>query len=288
MKTFTSILLMIQSIILWGQQVVISGPEFLCINTYGTASVQGDTVYDTYQWYSKFSYDEDAIYEPIEGENSYSFSYNVDMNEYTIKVVVSLGNETFESNEIVLQTPWTTGILLAHSTDDPNYFYSDQTGHNICEGFGMRMEILSLWSHQVKWLKDDEIIAEGIGPIYVATETGYYGALCANDICPEDYYYSLGLPLMVNECNLSIDDANNYITDGKVYFTPSKDQMYLYQFKAFKIDFVEIYDLTGKQLKVQQIQENHSPISVNNLNPGIYILRVYGEGRIVNLKFLRK
>ena len=288
MRTITHFLFLLQTIILFGQELTISGPGFICINTYGTASVDGDLTYDTYQWYSKFSYDEEAVFEPIEGANSSSFSYNIEMNEYTIKLVATLNNETFHSNEIILEAPWTTGVLMSSSNDDPNYFYSQETGHNICAGYSMRMEILSLWSYNVKWIRDDVLIEGATRPVYFATESGNYAALCAHEICPQDFSYSLGLSLQVNQCNLSTSDVINKENDLKVYSNSSVDQMFLYQFDAFKISHIEVYDLSGKMIKSQVLTENNSPIYTNGIKQGIYILRVFGGGKSTNIKFIKK
>jgi hypothetical protein len=272
---------------LLAQVPTISGPNFLCINTTGTAIVEGDITYDSYQWYSKFSYDEEAQFEPIEGATSDTFTYGIDYNEFTIKVVVTLDGETYHSNEIILEAPWMTGILMEVSFDDPNH-YTNENGHNICEGYSMRLEILAPWNHAVRWHNDGEEIPGATDSVFFATESGYYGALCANDICPEDFSYSLGASLTVHDCEDMSLPSTPLTQQPKIYPNPTKDYIHFAEFKEFKVLAVSIFDMTGKLVKQHQGTQNLKQVDVKDLPAGNYIIRLQGEGRQFNFKFTKK
>src|SRR5690606_32428846 len=109
MKKITLLLFLFNSIILFAQAPIIEGENILCQNTNHTAIVTNGITYDSYQWFSKFSNDEEAVYTPIIGETNSTFTYGMDLNEHTIKLVTTLDGITYESNEIVLDVFWSFG-----------------------------------------------------------------------------------------------------------------------------------------------------------------------------------
>lgn len=190
----------------FAQAPVIEGDTMLCpsMDSYGTATVTGSVTYDTYQWYSTPLFFSDGIYRPIEGATSASFTYDwytYDVNN--IKVIVTKGDETFESNVLLIDSYNWAGLLIEHQFTETVVFQYE-TGFYMCEGDTITNTVTSPYTI-VQWYKDGEPIEGATGITYVITEPGTYRVTAAPAVCPNST--STSPPIIVN-ANLNCDIEN--------------------------------------------------------------------------------
>ena len=75
-----------------------------------------------------------------------------------------------------------------------------------------------------------------------------------------------------NENDIKIIHYNNYI---KVLYLSSKSSDY------------SIYNITGKLMSISRVSKDNNLIPIENLIPGIYILKLNNNGNSVNFKFIK-
>jgi len=106
----------------FAQTPVITGDLILCPNTSGTAVITGDVTYDSYTWYAKYWFTNDDFVE-ITGANGASFTYDWDSyDQKLIKVVVTRNGDTFESNELQIDSYNWAGMTTMYDSSKPNIF----------------------------------------------------------------------------------------------------------------------------------------------------------------------
>lgn len=287
MQKIISLLFLTQSAVLFAQAPVIEGENILCVNTTHTAIVTNGVTYDTYQWYSKFSYDDEAVFEPIVGETSDSYTYGIDMNEFTIKLVTTLGGTTYESNEIAFDVFWSFGVLV-QSEINGDGGYTDEYGSHFCEGESITYTLLQPFTHNVTWYRDEIEIEGQTSTTLTVTEPGYYHAKAATELCPEDYQYSLGLTAIMENCGTASIDDKNYISDLKIYPNPVKDYLYFELKQENTLISYEIYSVEGKKISSNNLTPTVNIISIENIASGTYILKLKGEKYSVTRKFIKE
>jgi hypothetical protein len=81
--------------------------------------------------------------------------------------------------------------------------------------------------------------------------------------------------------------AENKIEEKQlmVYPNPTNDQLYFYSSKQHEFDQVEIIDLQGNIVQIQQVTSNQ--VDVSNLGQGTYILRLIGADTIQLTSFIK-
>ena len=195
MKKLLLFILCLMPLLINAQAPVIEGDLMLCPNDNGTATVTSATTYDTYQWYYKYWFTTDE-FEPIAGATTASFIYDwMTYDQALLKVVVTLGAQTYESNTIQIDSWVFTGLVFSTETSGNVVFDPNSEGYLLCEGGTITNTVMSPYTI-VQWYKNGEEIPGATNVTLVITEPGTYYATAAPAACPN----SVGntLPTVVN------------------------------------------------------------------------------------------
>jgi hypothetical protein len=65
-----------------------------------------------------------------------------------------------------------------------------------------------------------------------------------------------------------------------IYPNPVQNEFYIKNNMKTKNAFITLYDITGKVLKKAAI-DNHSPVSVKQIKPGIYFYKIMAENKLL-------
>ena len=91
-----------------------------------------------------------------------------------------------------------------------------------------------------------------------------------------DIYFEVGIPLSIN---------NNEIKNFRVYPNPINSGEFSISSGSNSLKTVELYDINGKRVLSKQVQ-NKEAIQINNLNSGVYILKVEENGKTTKGKLV--
>ena len=285
MKEFTLIILCLFSNLMFSQSPVIDGDEFICMNSNGSIFVINNTVYDSYQWYKKLSYEEDAVYEIIPGATGPLLSFDASYNEYYVKVVVTVNNISYDSNEMLIGELFDFGIVIENIFDEC-VAYADEFGFHVCEGNTIQLNVLGpLYTYSVQWYKDDEIIPGATNPTLEISESGYYYAICSKEACPLDFKYSLGSTINFIVCEASNDDFDN--SRFSIFPNPTSDFIHIVNTNNDTIEEIEIYDSLGKRLITTVFGNLNVSVDVSNFASGAYLIKVKSKNVYSIHKFVK-
>jgi len=179
----------------FAQAPAITGDVMLCPDTNGTATITGSGTYDTYQWQVKF-YGEDE-YADVDGATSETFTY--DAYNYTlanIRVVVTIGAETYISNSIFVDQYAWSSLTVMHSFNE-NVSGDGNGGFLLCPG-GQITNTVGMPYSAAQWFKDGVAIPGATGITYVITEPGEYYVSAAPGFCPQSVSNSLPITVGIN------------------------------------------------------------------------------------------
>lgn len=85
--------------------------------------------------------------------------------------------------------------------------------------------------------------------------------------------------------NVNMSTSLNEINGFKVYPNPVTNGFFRILTISGNSNEVQIYDMLGKRVLKKQVRQNEI-IHVDNLDPGIYILKVEEEGKTVSRKLV--
>jgi len=287
MKIFITFFLFSFSTTMFSQAPIIEGDPFLCFNTDKTATVSNNIIYDTYQWYSKYSFEEDSTYEPIIGATSSSFVYNVLMESLTIKLVTTLNDVSYESNTIELMQEFDNGIFVDNTFNGEGWFDFDQ-GFVICLESSITFTNLSLpYSENLQWFKNDILLEDEVSDSITITEPGIYHARSSRVTCPLDYTYFGPYSIIKIDCETADTKNNKFENSIKLYPNPTQDLVY-FENELFKINKYEIYSIEGKKLVSKKIENETNSISLENLSSGTYLIKLFNGSESTLRKVVKK
>ena len=195
MRNFLLTYLLFAASFAFAQAPAITGDVMLCPDTNGTATITGSATYDTYQWQVKF-YGEDE-YADVDGATSETFTY--DAYNYTlanIRVVVTIGAETYTSNAIFVDQYAWSSLTVMHSSNE-NVSGDGNGGFLLCPGGQITNTVGSPYS-SVQWFKDGVAIPGATSTTYVITQPGEYYVSAAPGFCPESTSNSLPITVGIN------------------------------------------------------------------------------------------
>lgn len=212
---------------------VIEGDVMLCPFTDGTAQITNNATYTTYQWYGKYWF-LPGDFEPIEGATSSSFTYDwYTYDQMQLKVVVTLGEETFESNVIQVDSyAWSS--LLVSTTTSGNVTRGEYPIYLLCEGGSLTSTVLSPYTI-AQWYRDGEPIEGATNVSYTITEPGNYYVVAGVDFCPNSTSTSLSIQVEANP-DCETQDLAPVINGTNVMMCPDTTE------QAFVADGVITYD----------------------------------------------
>jgi hypothetical protein len=91
----------------------------------------------------------------------------------------------------------------------------------------------------------------------------------------------------VENVELSISTRENYAYSVTVFPNPTTDIVWIHHYNDIQIDKIEIYDITGRLLDNQHPFSNQTIINFGNFNNGVYFVKIYTSGGIVNKKIIK-
>lgn len=287
MKEFTLLLFFILSSAVQSQAPVIDGDHFICINSDGNIMITNEVTYDSYQWYKKFAYDEDADYELIPGANSATFTFDSSYNEHYVKVVTTLNGDTFESNEMLIESYFDFGVVVENIFEEDTVYF-DAMGAHVCEGHTLQLNVLGLYAYSVQWYRNGEIMPDETSPTLTVTLPGYYEAACAREECPLDFKYSLGTNVDFVECNVANKDFD-FSNEIRIHPNPVSDVLHITNSSQIRIKEYSILDVSGKVIEQSATKNsNMEAIDVSHLNSGVYMLVLKNDRYTASKKFIKK
>jgi hypothetical protein len=92
----------------------------------------------------------------------------------------------------------------------------------------------------------------------------------------------------INILDTEVSTTHQSIENGiSVYPNPVGDYVNL-SLNGVKADKVEIYDITGKIISSQLLATEHNQIHIENLKPGMYLLKIYNKNQnVTTLRFVK-
>ncbi|WP_130733870.1 T9SS type A sorting domain-containing protein [Flavobacterium sp. J27] len=273
------------------QNPQIQGDVMLCPWTNGTASVTNQT-YDTYQWYFKYWFTSDP-YTAIAGATSESFTYDwYTYDQALLKVVVTSGGNTYESNEIQIDSYAWTSLVIYNEMNSTVSVDGNNGNFLLCQGGSFNNTINSPYDTNIQWYKDDVAIPGANDISYVITEPGSYYVVAAPEFCPNSSSSNQGLPMIVEwdtNCSLSIENPtfSNLVT---LYPNPVKETLFISVSDNSVIHDYTIVDNLGKILiqKTIGISNNTLSVNTNKLAVGFYTLILNGDSGKAIKKFIKE
>lgn len=186
----------------FAQAPTIEGDVMLCPYTDGTATITNTDEYDSYQWYFKYWFLNDD-FEAIEGANAASFTYDwYTYDQALLKVVVTKDGQTYESNEIQIDSYNWSGLLVMNQLQGNVHFEFDEETleqkYVMCTGAKIVQTVLEPYSI-VQWYKDGVAIEGETSNVYTITEPGVYYVVAGVEVCPNATSTSISLNVVASE-----------------------------------------------------------------------------------------
>ena len=258
--------------------VVIAGNTMLCPNTNGTASITNNVTYDTYQWYYKYWFTEDEFV-AIDGATAASFTYDwYTYDQAVFKVVVTLGDQTYESNTIQIDSYNWASLTFSISYSENVIPDNETFTYLICDGDTVTNTLNSPYDSNIQWYRDGEPI-EGANEItYVITEPGSYHVVAAPAVCPNSTSSTATAPVVVAmnpDCLAGVNDPE-LANAATIYPNPANSILNVVLAENSVIENYSIIDVTGKTLSNGKIDLSGTTINVESLSSGTYFVKLSG------------
>ena len=120
------------------------------------------------------------------------------------------------------------------------------------------------------------------GVKYQDSVNAYYGWVKVN-VC--GYKTCLVEAYSLEEDIVSIQKQSVYFIESNVYPNPSINQLFI-ETEMHPNLFVKIYDITGKLVFINRLQNNNTSIDVSSFNPGIYNVFISREESQINKRVI--
>ena len=276
--------------IVYAQEPIIEGDLMLCPYDDGTAEITNGVEYDSYQWYFKYWFLEEDEFEPIEGATEASFTYDwFTYDQALLKVVVTLDGETYESNELQIDSyAWAGFIIIVEPSEDV-IGDPETESYLICEGSTITLTINQPYDTNIQWYKDDEPIEGANEQTYVITEPGSYYGEAAPSFCPDVSNNNAGqatVVVMNPDCVLSTPDfgtENNFT----MYPVPAQNVLNISTSQNTVLEDYTIADITGKTIATGKFTGTDTSIDVSGFAQGTYIIKATSNQNQVTKMFIK-
>jgi Secretion system C-terminal sorting domain len=293
----------------------ITGNALLCSESDAiTLSTQ---TYDSYQWYRREWYWDPSVPNPnpwfaVAGATNQSITVNTGGVDFLFefKVAATLGGCS-EDSPVALIDGFAYGLPVMISTFQPGTYEQQLDvdgnfiGMNICNGASVLFENpLTVYSYHT-WYRcvpsalppvtSDPCIISGVnGLSYTATTTGNYGFYACTGYCPNNCEF-LGdgsfMPLTFGDfsfCSLGIHDPQNNQLNINVYPNPTTQFINIGKIPNIDKGDFSIVDTNGRKIKEVNNFTLQTPIDVNDLASGTYLLVLKADNKIYRNKFIKK
>lgn len=182
-KLLLSTALLLMNYLSFAQQPQIQGDTMLCPQGDGTAYIANDMTYDTYQWYVDF-YPHDTFV-AVAGATQATFTYDAfNYSMAKIRVATTTGNDTYTSNELLIDSMVFLPITYMTETEGNAEFDPNAQAYVIC-GEGAVINTVNSPYTIVQWYKDGTIIPGATNQQLTITTPGVYYAVASPQGCPD-------------------------------------------------------------------------------------------------------
>lgn len=238
-----------------------------------------------------YDIDNDGNLDLISGDNV--FFGNGDM---TFNLQTSLLGDTRRAfgdinNDGFIDAVSETGVVYTNNTNSNNWITINTTGtaSNI-NGIGARVEIHTPSGIQIRDVRS------GDGFRFMSTLNTHFGLGSENTIDSIIIYWPSGTIDNIENPNINI--AHNIvegqslsvtdfeISDLSIYPNPVKNVINIKTNSNIKNKIASVFDINGKRVLNKKIQENI--LNVDNLQSGVYILRIESQGKSISRKFIKQ
>ena len=268
--------------------LVIQGDTALCPGTNGLAFVTNAVGYDTYQWYAKFP--GETEFEIIEAATVASFTYDQETyGEAIIKVEVTKDGQTYQSNELVVDT---YDIAISFGSVPSEGVTTEGPVFLVCEGDTVTFTIPGNEEDfiNIQWFKDGLPIDGEYGMSYIATEPGVYHLDAAMTVCTNNILTTADNPVTISAkdgCFLGINDPQ-LANATKLYPNPANSVLNVLLPDNAEINNYSIIDITGKVLLNGRIDQTETSINVEYLSSGTYLVKLNGPQAQATKLFIKQ
>ncbi len=184
------------------------------------------------------------------------------------------------------------GFLKVNNNTEGNWLKVNLTGNQSnLDGIGARIEIVTTLGTQIRDVKS------GVGFKYMSSITAHFGLGEDTEIETLTIYWPSGAvdvisnPIINNSLNvvegsspLSIDE--NLLNNVNVYPNPVTNELTIKTTLDLENSVIAIFDVQGKKVFNSFFESN--TLAVENLENGIYFLRIIQNEKQINLKFIKK
>lgn len=268
--------------------LVIQGETMLCPGTQGLGFVTNAVGYDTYQWYVKFT--GETEFEAIENATVASFTYDQETyGEATLKAIVTKDGETYESNELAVDT---YDIAISFDATPSEGATTEGSVYFICEDDSVTFTIPGEEEDfiNIQWFKDGLPIEEANSMSYTAIEPGVYHLDAAMTVCTNNILSTADNPVTVNakdDCFLSINDPS-LANATTLYPNPANSVLNVVLTENSDIEDYSILDITGKTLLSGKLIPSGTAINVEALAAGTYIVKLSSQKAQASKMFVKQ
>jgi Secretion system C-terminal sorting domain len=258
----------------------VVGDSLLCP---GDTTVFSTQEYDSYQWYRRVY--PDGTPTAITGATQQTLTLGEADLLYYYWVEATDQGCTEASPEKLLDG---YVFLLPFVVHSGNYeFDPDLEAFKICEGDTMFLQFN--YGSNVTWFKNGEPIPDETGTLLAITEPGAYTVEGAPGTCP-NFIQSLGLiiDVVVVNCTSPVrpEPAESQIA---IYPNPASDWLMIEVKSNELLDRAELINAQGQVVaEINLAANNKQQISLQNLQNGIYYVRINHGGSVVIKKFTKQ
>lgn len=276
--------------IVYAQEPIIDGDLMLCPYDDGTAEITNGVEYDSYQWYFKYWFLTEDEFEPIEGATEASFTYDwFTYDQALLKVVVTLDGETYESNELQIDSHAWAGLIVVIEPSEDVIGDPETESYLICEESTITLTLNPPYDTNIQWYKDQEPIEGANESVYVITEPGSYYVVAAPEVCPNVTSNNAGqatLVVMNPDCALSTPDfgTENSLT---LYPVPAQNLLNISTSQNSVFEDYTIADITGKTIATGKFTGTDTAIDISGFAQGTYIIKATSNQTQVTKMFIK-
>jgi photosystem II stability/assembly factor-like uncharacterized protein len=159
---------------------------------------------------------------------------------------------------------WSNKIFSYNHTLRSIHFPDNNTGY-VAGDLGY---ILKTIDGGDNWINQDSEITDDLNSVFfINAETGYAVGDMGKILGTTN---GGGPPVEVNEKSTSLNSL-------RIYPNPASEKITIETPEISHQSYLSIYNLSGQELLKQTISETKTTIDINNLNPGLYIIKVMDE-----------
>ncbi len=250
----------------------IEGDTMLCPDTEGTAYVT-NPVFDSYQWYFKYWFLQDEFV-PIEGATGSTFTYDwFTYDQALLKVIATIDAQPYESDTLQIDSYAWLPIFTMYELVDGVTFDPETETFILDEGAVFPVSINNPpYDTLIQWYRDGDSIDGATNATYNIRDAGTYWATAAPSFCPASI--STTLPMVVT---MAVDVPLIDPANANIYPNPATDELNIELPDNTSFKELMILDLAGRIIVQSPIAAGLTKVKVQELNGGIYLLKLKGD-----------